>query len=91
MALSAPRSAQATLTQVGSAAALNANLTIDWSTFGPPRVLLSCFCSAPVGPLTVGINGTSGNLNLAKEGLDYTGNFASGANLLLSRDDRRLL
>jgi hypothetical protein len=83
MAVSAPRSAQATLTQVGSAAALNANLTIDWSTFGAPGTALSCFCSAPVGPLTVGINGSSGTLNLAQEGLDYTSNFAVGANLLL--------
>lgn len=83
MAISVPRGAQATLTQVGSAAALNANLTIDWSTFGAPGATLSCFCSAPVGPLTVGINGSSGTLNLAREGLDYTGNFAVGANLLI--------
>jgi hypothetical protein len=75
--------AQAALIQVGSAAALDANLTIDWSVFGPPGTSLSCFCSAPVGPLTVGINGSSGTLNRAQEGLDYTGNFAPGAQLLL--------
>ena len=75
--------AQAALIQVGSAAALNANLTIDWSVFGPPGATLFCFCSAPVGPLTVGINGSSGTLNRAQEGLDYTGNFAPGAQLLL--------
>ena len=96
MAVSAPDSAQATLTQVGSAAALNANLAIDWTTFGAPGTALSCFCSAPVGPLTVGINGSSGTLNLAREGLDYTGNFAVGANLLPAAvhqrsDDRWLL
>ena len=83
LAASSLHSAHATLTRVSSAAGLNANLAIDWSTFGAPGASLACFCSAPVGPLTVGINGTGGTLNLAQEGLDYTGNFAIGANLLL--------
>ena len=76
-------SARATLIQVSSRTALNSNLTIDWSTFGSAGTTLFCFCSAPVGPLTVGINGSSGTLNRAEEGLDYTGNFAPGAQLLL--------
>jgi hypothetical protein len=75
--------ANATLIQVGSEAALGANLTIGWSSFGAPGTQLQCFCSAPVGPLTVGINGSSGLLDRAQEGLDYTGNFAVGAQLLL--------
>ena len=75
-------STSATLTQVGSSAALGSNLVIDWSAFGPAGTNLSCFCSTPVGPLTVGINGSSGLLNRVNEGTNYVGNFTIGNALL---------
>ncbi len=83
VALSLPlHHADASLIQVSSRAALNANLEINWSIFGPAGATLSCFCSATTGGLTVGINGTSGEVDRADEGTDYTGNFAKGDALI---------
>jgi len=76
------RPAHAALIQVGSRAAVGANLTVNWGVFGPAGTALSCFCSAPVGPIDVHINGSSGTLNRFDEGTDYTGNFAIGDQLL---------
>lgn len=77
------QSASATLVQVSSRAALNADVAVSWGAFGPSGTSLQCFCSTPVGPLTVGINGTSGLLDRADEGANYTGNFAVGNALLV--------
>lgn len=74
--------ADAGLTQVSSRSALNANLEIDWNAFGPAGTVLSCFCSTTVGGLTVGINGSSGEVDRFDEGTDYTGNFAKGDALI---------
>jgi len=74
--------ANAALIQVGSRAAVGADLTVNWGIFGPAGTALSCFCSQSAGPIDVHINGSSGELNRFDEGTDYTGNFAIGDKLL---------
>ena len=77
--------ALATLSQVSSRAALGANLIVNWNTFGPAGSVLSCYCSESEGPISVAINASSGNLWRVDEGVDYTGNFAPGASLLVQQ------
>lgn len=76
--------AAATLVQVGSRGALNANLDINWSIFGASGAVLSCFCSQPVGGLIVGLNSSSGEVDRVNGSTPaYHGNFASGDPLVL--------
>jgi len=74
--------ANAGLIQVGTRAAIGADLTVNWGLFGPAGTVLSCFCSQTAGPIDVHINGSSGELDRFDEGTDYTGNFAKGDQLL---------
>jgi PEP-CTERM motif len=74
--------ANAGIIQVTSRAAVGSDLTVNWGVFGPAGTGLSCYCSEPVGPIVVDINGSSGELNRFDEGSDYTGNFAIGDQLL---------
>jgi hypothetical protein len=55
---------------------------VNWGVFGAAGTTLSCFCTAPAGPINVDINSSSGELNRFDEGTDYTGNFALGDQLL---------
>lgn len=74
--------ATAGLIQVANRGALGANLDINWSVFGPPGSVLSCFCGKTVGGLSFGINSSSGTVDRFNEGVDYIGNFARGDALI---------
>jgi hypothetical protein len=78
-ALSMGRHASASVVQVANRAALGGNLTIDWSAFPPPVVTPQ---GAPVGPMTVTVGSSQGQLGRHKQGVDYNGNFAAGDELL---------
>jgi hypothetical protein len=56
--------AQATITQISSAADLGSATTVDWAIFGPVPSTVSTFAEEQVGPLSVHINTASGQLNL---------------------------
>src|SRR5271154_5601191 len=58
--------AQATITQISSAAALGSALDVNFDIFGAVPSTISTFASATTGGLGIGINTASGTLNLEK-------------------------
>jgi hypothetical protein len=58
--------AEASITQISSAAALGSALDVNWSVFGSVPGNVSTFAQETVGPLTVHINTASGELALDK-------------------------
>ncbi|HEY5800746.1 MAG TPA: hypothetical protein VIT92_11025 [Burkholderiaceae bacterium] len=71
--------ASATIVQVLNRPALGANLTVNWNAFTGP---ISTPDSAVVGPETVTVSSSQGQLARHTQGVDYFGDFAAGDELL---------
>jgi hypothetical protein len=56
--------------------------TIDWGDFGPDGTLIITPDSRTVGPVTVQVASSQGELSRHDEGTSYTGDFALGDHLL---------
>jgi hypothetical protein len=78
-----PPSSYAQLSQVASRAALDGNLTVPWTAFGPVPSELQVYQQATIGPETVGINSSSGVLYVGQQGNGFTGDFAPGTVVLM--------
>jgi hypothetical protein len=91
--LSVPVAGHATLVQVGSRAALGTALTVPWTAFGPVGSSLSVYEQTLVSPETVGINSSSGILDISQQGNGLNGDFAPGLALLVqpNPDDGMLI
>ncbi len=76
-----PAASRAGPVQLYSRASLSSQ-TIDWSIFGGPGTVISTPMSASAGAETVTVGSSSGTALLRQEGADFTGNFATGDNLL---------
>lgn len=82
LAASFTSASQAAIIPVTSRTSLGGNLTVDWGIFGLPGTAISTYAAAPVPPLVVHINTASGTLFRHQEGLDFTGIFMPGDQLL---------
>ena len=74
--------AVASVIPVSSRGALGGNLTVEWSLFGPTGSLIITPDTQNAGPLSVTVGSSEGELARHTEGVDFTGNFAPGDQLL---------
>jgi hypothetical protein len=77
-----PLAGHAQLSQVASRAALDGNLSVPWTAFGPVGAELSVYQQESIGPETVGINSSSGSLYVSQQGNGFTGDFLPGTVVL---------